>query len=221
MPVTKDTAWSFSRLAAYELCPMKYQQESVLKKYPFQSNAASEFGKYAHKAFENYMGKNTPLPMDLQHHEKYIVALRNRPGQPLVEQRLALTKNLEPTGFFDSDVWVRAIIDFAKIDKNIGLIIDWKFGKRKDGFDQVDLMYAVLSAYKPEIEGAVGGYYWGKEKDYARKTYRKADVVNIWNEFLPRVGRYEKAHREIDFPCRPNFLCKSYCPVTGCQHHGV
>lgn len=217
----KDTAWSFSRLDSYELCPMKYQQESVLKKYPFKSNAAADFGKYAHKAFEDLARKQTALPMDLQHHMKHIAPIINRPGEALIEQRLALTKDFQPTGFFDNDVWVRAIIDFAKIDTNLGLIVDWKFGKRKDGFDQVDLMYAVLSAFKPELEAGVGGYYWGKEKKYARKVYKKADVPEIWSGFLPRIARYEKAHREIDFPCKPNFLCRNYCPVKDCQHNGI
>ena len=220
---TKDTPWSFSRLNAYETCPRKYHQESVLKKYPFQSNAAADFGKYAHKAFENRFSHYTPLPMDLQHHEKYLTPLMQRPGNSIVEQQMALDANFEPTGWFDSDVWTRAIVDWAKFDSGVGQIVDWKFGKRppQDSFDQVDLMVAVMMAYKPELMGVVGAFYWAKDKKFARKTCRREDVPEIWGGFLPRVERYEKAHRKIDFPPKPCFLCKAWCPVKTCEYNGV
>jgi hypothetical protein len=217
----KQTPWSYSRLEAFELCPLKYFRLSVKRDIKDKPNEVAQYGTDAHKHFENRMMKGKPLPMDLQHHEKYILPIDKRPGQAYGEQKIALNADYEPTGFFDSDVWVRAIVDYTKIAPPAGLIVDWKFGKRRDGFDQVSLMAAMLFAYHPDLQGVAGAYYWAKEKSYARKVYKREDVPAIWASFLPRIERYQRAHAEADFPCRPNFLCRNYCPVTTCEHHGV
>ena len=216
----KPFAWSFSALDAYELCPKKYAAEKVYRSVKDKKNEAANYGDEVHKRFEQRLLRGTSLPLDLVHHEARLSYLDGLPGQPMPEQRLALTRELKPTGFFDSDVWVRGIVDYAKHNGNLLVIVDHKTGRVKEGFDQIELMAAMMSCYLPEVEGFALMYHWTKEKRFTRKKMHKVEIPAIWNKFLPRVSRMEEALKTETFPARKNFLCKRYCQVTSCPHHG-
>ena len=216
----KSFTWSFSNLELYELCGKKYYHLRVAKDVQDTGNAMSNYGFDAHKHFENRLFKDTRLPMDLTHHEKFLAKLQAAPGEGLPEQKLALTREFEPTGFFDDDVWVRGIVDYTKLNGSHMVVVDHKFGKMKEGFTQIDLMVTMLMTYRPEIETATGMYYWAKAKKITSKKYTRDDIPEIWAQFLPRVERMEEAWKTTDFAAKPNYLCKKYCPVKQCPHHG-
>jgi len=216
----KPFAWSYSALEAFELCPKKYAAEKVYRTVKGKSNAAADYGKEVHAAFEKYLLEGRKLPLDLVQHAPRLDFLRGLPGDAMPEQRLALTRDLRPTGFFDPDVWVRGIVDFAKHDDNTLVIVDHKTGKLKDGFDQLELMAAMMSCYLSEVDGFALAYYWTKHKRFTRTKLTKVEMPAVWNKFLPRVMRMEEAVKKEEFPARQNFLCRNYCPVTTCPHHG-
>ena len=221
MAYTKPFAWSYSALTGFELCPKKHAAEKVYKQIPYEQNEAAKYGETVHKHFENRLLKATPLPLDLRHHEPVMLKLYDAPGEGLPEQRLTLTRDLQPTGWFDDDAWCRGIVDYTKINGGSALIVDHKTGRMQDGFDQLDLMYAMMTAHMPEILSGRGAFYWTKTKRMPNKKYIQSDVSTIWAAFLPRVKRMEEAQKKEDFPAKPNFLCKSYCKVTNCPYHGV
>lgn len=212
--------WSISNLELYELCGKKYYHQRILKDYKDKPNPITDYGKEAHKHFENRLVHNTTLPMDLGHHERVLKKLADAPGEGLGEQKLALTRNFERTGFFDADVWVRGVVDYTKFNNTHLIIVDHKFGKMKEGFDQLELMTAMLFAYKPDIETATAMYYWAKHKKITKINITRNDISAIWAKFLPRVERMENACKTTTFPAKPNYLCKSYCPVKECPHYG-
>jgi len=218
--MAKKFAWSFSALQGFELCPKKHYSENIAKDVRQKENPTQQYGITSHKEFEKRLLKGTPLPLDLRHHEKFLKRIYDRPGQAYPEQKLALTKNFELTGFFDSDVWVRTIIDYAKVEGNKALVLDHKFGKQKEGTDQLDLMAAVLFAAMPELEYIVAAYYWAKTKEFVSVIYTRADIAEIWNNFMPRVDALEDAIKMTNFPPTKGFLCKNYCPVTSCPFNG-
>ena len=219
--MARPFAWSFSALDSYELCPKKHWAEKIGRIVKPQRSTVGDYGAEAHKHFENRLIKNKPLPLDLRHHEPVLAKLAAAPGEGMPEQKLALNRDFKLTGFFDDDVWVRGIVDFGKLNGRHLLVIDHKFGRMKEGFDQVDLMVAMMLCVIPEIETATGAYYWAKEKKLPRKKYQRSDGPGIWNSFLPRVKRMEQAIKTEDFPARPNFLCKKHCPVKSCPYNGV
>lgn len=213
--------WSYSNLDLFETCGKKYYHLRVSKDVKDTGNAASNYGFEAHKHFEDRMMKNKALPLDLKHHEKFLLKMEEAPGVRMGEQKLALNRDFEPTGFFDDDVWVRGIVDYTKHNGSHIVVVDYKFGKMKEGFDQLDLMVAMLMAYMPELETATGMYYWAKSKKITSKKYTRDDIPDIWGRFLPRVEAMEEAWKTTEFPAKPNYLCKRYCPVSSCPHHGV
>lgn len=212
--------WSFSNLELFEMCPKKYYHLRIKKDVQDKGNPMSDYGFEAHKHFEGRLVKGKKLPMDLLHHEKFLAKLVAAKGEGLGEQKLALTRDFQPTGFFDTDVWVRGIVDYTKHNAPHIVIVDHKFGKVKEGFTQLKLMVAMLFAYLPEMETATGMYYWAKEKRITSIKFTRADLPDIWSEFLPRVEQMELAVKTTDFPAQQNFLCKKYCPVKSCPHHG-
>lgn len=213
-------AWSFSALQSYETCPKKYWHVSLKKDVKEPPNEAGVYGQAAHGHFEHRLLKDKPLPLDLRHHETMLAKFANAPGEQMGEQKLALNEKLELTGYFDKDVWVRSIIDYVRTKGTHMIVVDWKFGKRKEDFDQIDLAVAMMFIAMPEIETATGMYYWAKEKKFDVQKYTRQDAPAIWNELLPRVEELEEAKRTTTFPPKPGFLCKNWCWVDSCPYKG-
>ena len=177
---SKQTPWSFSKLSAFELCPKKFGHEQIIRDVPDKPNAMADYGTEAHKAFELRLLKDKRLPLDLRHHEARLAKFAAVPGEKLPEQKLAVNAQFQPTGFFDSDVWCRGIVDFGVITGDRVLFVDWKFGRLKDGFDQLDLMMLLMSAAVPEADRFKGMFYWAKEKVIAPKDYTRADIPDLF-----------------------------------------
>ena len=218
--MAKPIQHSFSALTTFEQCPKKYYHLKIAKDVKDSMSSAGDYGVSGHKHFENRLLKGTKLPMDLVHHEPVLSKLANARGEGLPEQKLAINKDFQPTGFFDRDVWLRAVIDYVKIDGETAIIVDHKFGKMKDDFTQVRLCAAVFSCFEPRVKDYHAAYYWAKEKKLTRQLVKNADVPEIWAEMLPRFEAIDEAAKTTDFPARKNGLCKAYCPVVSCVHNG-
>ena len=211
---------SFSSVTLFETCPKKFWHLRIRKDVKDSQSSVGEYGQEAHKHFEHRLMKGKRLPMDLQHHEKVLKPLADAPGEGMPEQKLAINRSFEPTGFFDEDVWLRAIIDYVKLKDDRAVIIDHKFGKRKEGFDQIELCTAVFACYRPEVTQYTGAFYWAKEKKFTRTKITPSDIPAIWEKFTARFERVEHAVAHDEFPAKPNGLCKNYCPVKSCPHNG-
>ena len=219
--MTKKIAWSYSGLTAFEQCPRQYYHYRIAKDFKDVGSDMSNYGTEAHKHFENRLLKSKKLPLDLQHHEKNLAKLASASGDKYPEQKLAITADFEPTGWFDSDVWCRAIVDFMVINGTHAVIFDHKFGKLKEGFDQIELCCAMIACYMPDLETFTGAYYWAKEKKITRENLTREDLPGIWNNFMPRVKQMQKMIVTDNFPARPSGLCRRYCHVKSCEHCGV
>lgn len=239
-----DFPWSYSHLEAFELCPRKWAAQKYYKQYEDKQNAAGKRGQSAHRSIELFLEGVGDLPLDLEHHRGDLERIRNRDEIVLGEQKIGLTKDLKPIGFFDDEIWFRAIVDYLGLtaDKSAAHIIDWKFGKRKPVkdkyWDQIDLCAAAVARVLPSVQILVGGYYWARSAPgtrehirlYARgpameldkvKTNNPYDLDKIFFDFRPRIDLMQAAIRQEVFPAKPNFLCHKYCPVDSCQFHGT
>lgn len=218
----KQTAWSFSRLNAFENCPKKFWHESVRKDVPFEESEAMRYGKLVHKALELRVGKAKPLPLNLRHLEKYAKLLADANGNKLTEQQLAIDSSFEPCDWFSKETWCRAIIDLAIVNGSDAVVFDYKTGKISSDFTQLKLAGVLLMLHMPEIKTVDLAYLWTKEKKITRHDSKltREDIKTVVTEFMPRLRKYERAHRTESFPARPGFLCKNWCPVKKCPHHG-
>jgi hypothetical protein len=180
------------------------------------------YGKQVHKALELRVGKKKPLPLHLRYLEKYAAQLETANGTKLTEQQLAIDANFEPCSWFSKQTWCRAIIDLAIVNAPRAAVFDYKTGKISNDFTQLTLAGALLMLHMPEIQTVDLAYLWTKEKEISRaeKPLARDDIKNVILDLMPRLRRYEKAHRTESFPARPSGLCRKHCPVKLCPHHG-
>jgi hypothetical protein len=183
---------------------------------------AMRYGKHVHKALELRVGKNRPLPLELKYLEPYAKQLAEAPGTKLTEQQLAIDANFEPCSWFSKDAWCRAIIDLAITADYHAVVFDHKTGKISDDFTQLRVAGVMLLLHLPEIQTVDLCYLWTKEKTITKDDRRlhRDDIKSVITELMPRLKRYEQAHIKNEFPPRPSGLCKRWCPVKKCPHHG-
>lgn len=218
-----DKAWSFSALTNYENCPKKYYHLSVLKNVKEPPSEHLTHGHHVHSSFERRLRDKQPLPLGMRQYEPLMNTLANLPGDLHVEQKLAITADFAPCEWFAKNAWARCMVDFLNIQGTKALIVDWKTGKRKDDDDQLSLMAATIFCQLAEIDEVHASYFWMQEPEGSRFdtiVLKRTDTPGIFSQFMPRVKRYQHAHRTTEFPARPGGLCRNYCPVKSCPHHG-
>ena len=219
--MTKNPAWSFSSLTSFETCPHKHFRLKVTKDITESESEQMRWGNEVHKALENRVRDGEPLPKGMQKWEPIVSRLLQRKGKPIAEQQLCLNQQLIATDWFGRDSWCRGIVDFMLLDGDKALALDWKTGKVKTDHDQMMLFAALIFHHYPEVETVHTGYVWlAHGNKLTTKKFRRSDLPEIWEEFLPRVRRYEQAFETGKWQKRTSGLCRAWCPVLDCEHNG-
>lgn len=216
MPFT----WSYSKIKNSEECPKRYYEVDVTKNFKEDEGEALRYGNALHKEFAKALMNNTPLPPELSQFENWIDRVRRGPGDLYVERKLALTKDFQPTGFFDKDVWYRGIGDVIRVWDDVGLVLDWKTGKVLEDEAQLMLMAQCIFSFFPTVRIVQSQYVWLKHDCVTQRNYTRTDLKNDWIGMLDRVKTLETMHQSMNFPPKPGRLCARYCPVTSCKFHG-
>lgn len=214
----KKLAWSFSALSVFDTCRKKFYHLKVAKDVKDGDSEAAAEGKEVHAVMFHRVINGKALPVPLRQHEKMAAKFAGADGQKYGEMKMCLNDKFEPVDWFAKDAWVRAIIDLLIVRGKTAIIVDWKTGKRKDEFDQLELSAAVLSRYMPEIEEFRLVFVWLRDQEITPpKTIMKADMKQVWLKFLPKVKEIEDARKTTNFPATESGLC-GWCPVTTCPH---
>jgi hypothetical protein len=137
-----------------------------------------------------------------------------------VEQKYALDRNFQPTGYFDNNVWYRGIGDVVKIYHTRGAVLDWKTGQIKVDSVQLMLMAQCLFSHFPELEQVHTGFVWLKDGATTVQTFTRQDIADSWVGLLSRVKTLEEATKANNFPPKPSGLCRKHCPVVTCKYNG-
>jgi hypothetical protein len=221
--LAKKLAWSFSALSVFETCRKKFYHLKIAKDVKDGDSEAAAEGKAKHDALYNYIFKDKPLPINMRTFAQTAKAYKDRIevcDDAQGELKLCLNDKFEPVEWFARTAWVRAVVDFLLIKGRTAILVDWKTGKRKDDFTQLELSAAILSRYMPEIEEFHLVFEWLQDGDRSSPEYgalKKEDMKAIWMEFLPRVNEIEEARKTTEFPANPSGLC-GWCPVENCPH---
>jgi hypothetical protein len=215
----KKLAWSFSALSVFKSCRKKFFHLKVQKDVKDGDSEAAAEGKEVHDAMFKRVVKGVPLPLPLRQHEKIAARFAGtKCDQRHGEMKLCLNERLEPVDWFAKDAWVRAVVDLLLIRGKKAILVDWKTGRRKDEFDQLELSAAILSRYMPEIEEFQLVFVWLRDQEVTPpQVLAKCDMKRVWLKFLPSVNEIEEARKTTEFPASPSGLC-GWCPVTSCPH---
>jgi hypothetical protein len=207
--------WSFSALTKFETCPKQYFHTKVAKDILDLPGEAAKWGQEVHKHLEDRVRDGTPLPASIHQYESLVQPILAQNGEKIIEQQYAVSKDLAPTNWESPDAWCRGIIDIGVVatDQSKAVLLDWKTGKRKPDSDQLMLFAGLAFSHYPELNVVSTGFVWLKDKKMDKEEFTRADVPRIWQTFIPRVQRLERAYDEGKFQAKPSGLCKNYCPV--------
>lgn len=209
----KTPPWSYSGLTSFETCPKRYFHIKVAKDVDDSPGEAAIWGSTVHKYLEDRVKDGKPLPTAVAGYEKLVAPIINRDGDKLVEQQFSVDSNLNPTAWTSDTAWCRGIVDVGVLTGKRAVLLDWKTGKRKADSDQLKLFAGLAFAHYPQLEVVFTGFVWLKEGVVDKQKFTRDQVPTIWQEFVPRVARLERAYADDKFPPKPSGLCGRWCPV--------
>ncbi len=239
----KEFAWSYSKLKNFANCPKKYYEVDVAKNYAEAGsddpNTPLNYGNRAHAMFAAALTKTLPdlknyivsdedagrlragvMPAEFKDYQPWVDRVLAGPGQLLVEQKYAITRDFKATTYFAKDVWYRGIGDVVRIDGPVALVLDWKAGKVLVDSVQLMLMAQCIFSHYPEVQLVRSEFVWLKDDCTTPEVFTRQEVADNWVSLMERVNALEMAHKLQDYPPKPSGLCKSWCPVVSCPYHG-
>lgn len=219
----KAAPWAYSKINAFEQCARQFLHEKVLKEFPFEETEAIIYGNQLHKAAELYVGKGEPLPERFAYVQPMIDSLLKKGKVYEVEQRLGLTADMQPCGFFDKQVWFRGIADLIVFsDGGLAWVIDYKTGKSARYADsgQLELMALCVFAHYPQVQKINAGLLYVVSEELVREQYTRDMVAAMWTKWGKRYERMAAAFELDVWNPSPSGLCRNHCRVLSCPHNG-
>lgn len=214
--------WSYSTLSLYQQCPKKYYHLKVAKDVKEKPGEAIEFGNKIHKIAQEYVEHNKPIPAEyVNAMQAPLDKLKAMPGDKLCENKLGLTVDLKPCGFFDKNVWWRGIADIIILQDDKALTVDYKTGKKSQYADlkQLEILSLALFKHFPHIKKVKAGLMFFFAEDFVKDEYTVDQQEDLWGSWVSDVGLLEDSVNSGVWNAKPNFTCRGYCPVTSCAHN--
>jgi len=219
--MTKPITWSYSSLALYQQCPKKYYHLKVAKDIKEPLGEAIIFGNEIHKIAEEYVGKGRPIPEKYSHIEPALKVLKDMPGEKLCENKLGLTAELKPCGFFDKNVWWRGVADIIILQGDTALTVDYKTGKSSKFAELKQLEIVSLAIFKhfPEVKKVKAGLMFLFADDFIKTAYLADSQDELWGSWVSDVGQLQASVESDMWNSNPNVTCRGWGPVTSCDHN--
>lgn len=218
---TKYT-WSYSSISLFQQCPRKYYRLRVVKDIVEPPQQHLIYGTEVHQAAEDYVCNDKSLDPRYGFLKPTLDALKALPGEKLCEYEMGLTKDFEPCGFKDENVWFRGIADLLIVDGERAHLIDYKTSKNSQYADRKQLELLALLVFKhfPQVKSIKAGLVFVVAEDLVKAAYTDDIQENAWAKWLPEIQRLERAMETDVWNAVPNFTCRKFCPVHDCEHNG-
>lgn len=212
-------AHSYTAIKQYNSCPKRYYHQRITKEVKDQPGAATVYGERVHKQLEDYLkAPANALPAESAALKPLCDMFTEQvqgSGQILVEQEYTLNSNLEPTSWFAPDAWLRFKLDVLVVrDNNTAIVADWKTGKRRPDFDQLEMFALAVFKFWPEVTKVSSLFIWTKENAIDKEIYRREHEDAMWTKLMTNIHRIEKSLETDNWPAKPSGLCK-FCPCKG------
>lgn len=203
---------SYSSIKLFENCSLRYYRQRIKKEVVDEGGEASKHGERIHTFLENRL-KGGGLPAEAAQYEPLCQSVERlaQNGELHIEKELVLTDNLTPTGWWDSDAWLRSKLDILVVMDGTAVVMDWKTGKRKPDFFQMQIFAAQVFKHFSEVQRVKTSLVWLKTMEMDTEQYNRVDINKVWVEIMKRIQRIHDAYEHDNWPARPSGLCR-YCP---------
>jgi hypothetical protein len=213
---------SYSSLNKFRTCPRQYEYRYVLKRHEPMTEQ-QQWGVTVHEGLEHKVKSGTPLSPAVAPYTwatEPIEKMRELGAQVFTEHKIAMTREAQPVGFFGATAFLRAVNDVFVLGERTAQNIDYKTGRLKNDFDQLELSSLIAFANYPQVEQIQMRYIWLPLQKSTVRNVNRSDCAKIIDKWAPVVKRVETALASGIFPEQPGGLCQKWCPVTECQHNG-
>ena len=203
---------SFSSIKMYENCPKRYYHQRITKEVQDTGSDATIYGERVHEALEHRLDKKVELPSESKAYEPLCKSIEGMGGTLQVEQKLTLSENLTPTTWWEKDAWLRSILDVLIIFEDEAIVMDWKTGKRRPDFSQLELFALQVFSHYPNIKKVKSTFIWLKDLSLDSHTYNRLDADDLWVKLLSKTERINQSLTNNNWPPKPSGLCR-FCPA--------
>ena len=213
-------AHSFSAIKMYENCPKRYYHQRVTKEVKDTGGEASIYGNRIHEFLEQRLVNDAILPREAERYEVLCQTIEKmaRGGELHAERQLTLTENLTPTSWFAEDAWFRSILDVLIIKDGTAIVVDWKTGKRRPDFTQLEMFALQVWKHFPEIVQIKTLFVWLKDMKMDSEVYSREQSDELWQNLLGRINRIHQSVEHENWPAKPSGLC-GWCPAKNiCEY---
>ena len=125
-----------------------------------------------------------------------------------------------PTGWWDDDAWFRTKIDVLVLNGPMAVVADWKTGKHRPDFFQMELFAIQVFKHYPDIETVRGGLVFVVCNELVKEQYDYEVAPSLWAKWLADYNRMEQAYIKDVWNANQSGLCKRHCVVTECVYNG-
>ena len=203
----------------FEGCARRYHEVRVLKNYTQRETEQIRYGKELHKAAEDYVTDNIPIPPQFSLVQPTIDALLAKPGTKYAEYEMGLTVDLRPCSFRDANCWVRGIADLLIVDEEslTAWVVDYKTGKDKyPDKEQLTLMSLMVFAHFPIVRMVKSALLFVVKDTMVKHKVMLEEATSYWQDYRERVARLEAAFANNVWNPTSTPLCP-WCPVKTCE----
>ena len=212
-------SFSHTSLKDFNNCPLSFYHKRILKDVVFVQGDAAKWGEEVHKHFEDRIKLGTPLPFTLDSYEPMLSKFDGKRHE--VELQMAINEKLEPTDWLAADAWLRGIADvMVWLSDTEVWIGDWKTGKRRVDFEQLELFSLLTFQHYPDIQKCTTSFIWTKDKKMDTEVFERSKSNEMWGRVMNRIRRVYKAQESDNWPAKPSGLC-GWCDVKkqlGCVY---
>lgn len=204
---------SYSSIKLYEQCPYRYMRQRINKDVVDEGGEASKHGERIHKFLEDRL-KGSDLPKEIEHYEPICKSVERiaEIGELHIEKELVLTENLTPTTWWAADAWLRSKLDVLVLLGDTAVVMDWKTGKHKPDFFQMNMFAAQVFKHYPEVQKIKTSLVWLKTMGIDTEVYSRLNMNELWADVMRRISMIYKSLEHDNWPAKPSGLCR-YCPA--------
>ena len=207
---------SYSSLKMYENCPKRYYHQRITKEVSDSGSEATRYGERVHKALEERLLGDNVLSQETIQYEALcnsIAKMKEHPdfSELLLEEKLTVTEDFTPTGWWSDDAWLRSILDVLVLFKDKAIVMDWKTGKRRPDFTQLEMFALQVFSHFPHIDRVTTSFVWLKDMKQDKRSFCRDLSGEMQGHLSGRIDRINKSLENDDFPAKPSGLCR-WCP---------
>lgn len=218
-----SVTWSYSSMKTFQQCPKKYYHLKIAKDIKQEDTTATIYGKEMHKAAEDYIKEDIPLPPHFLFLAELLDALKAIPGEKHCEVELGISLvngKYQPCAFDAKNVWWRGIADLVIINGDSAYSVDYKTSKNAKYADtkQLDLVAAAILHHFPQIKVIRSALAFVISKDFIKKEHNYLHKTAYLDQFKFDLERIDKAIETGVWNAVSGPLC-GWCPVKTCHNY--